>query len=132
MQNKKDFQPVNDLDTFIVASSHHTAIIKEWKRDIETRRDEARNYLISGEDTLEIPNDELQVEPVTFDIPTSPNKAQTITVPPVVVSEGVSFPTKFDIIKNFTLNSQQTFAFMIVVGHLDGDSPFQNGILQYF
>ncbi|CAF4359205.1 unnamed protein product, partial [Rotaria sordida] len=49
-------------------------MIKGWKRDIEGRRDEARNYLISGEGTLEIRDDETQIEAVATEIPTSPIK----------------------------------------------------------
>ncbi|CAF3346314.1 unnamed protein product [Rotaria socialis] len=79
-------------------------MMKHWKRDIETRKDKARNYLISCEDTLEIRNDETQIEVVTAEIPTSPFKAQTILVPPVTTTTAIIFPTKSDIIKKFTLN----------------------------
>ncbi|CAF2952419.1 unnamed protein product [Rotaria sp. Silwood2] len=99
-------------------------MIKEWKRDIETRRDQTRSYLISGEDTLEVRDDDVQVEVVTSEIPTSPFKAQIAVVPPVTASIAVSFPTKSDVIKKFTLNDQQKFAFMIVTSHLDGDNQF--------
>ncbi|CAF4384036.1 unnamed protein product, partial [Rotaria sordida] len=37
-------------------------MFKEWKRDIEAQRDETRNYLILGEDTLEIRDDEIRIE----------------------------------------------------------------------
>ncbi|CAF4899114.1 unnamed protein product, partial [Rotaria sp. Silwood2] len=52
-------------------------MIKEWKRDIETGRDKARISLISGEDILEVRDDEMQIEVVTAEIPTTPYKAQT-------------------------------------------------------
>ncbi|CAF4614307.1 unnamed protein product, partial [Rotaria socialis] len=104
-QNSDDI--VHDSSAFVVAHSHHAAMIKEWKRDIESRRDKARNYLISGENTVEIRNDEVQIEVVAAEIPTSPFKAQTTTVPPVTITTAISFPTKMDIIKKFTLNSQQ-------------------------
>ncbi|CAF4193183.1 unnamed protein product, partial [Rotaria magnacalcarata] len=39
-QNSDDI--VHDLSTFVVAHSHHAPMIKEWKRDIENRRDKAR------------------------------------------------------------------------------------------
>ncbi|CAF4434020.1 unnamed protein product [Rotaria magnacalcarata] len=102
-QNSDDI--VHDSSTFVVAHSHHAAMIKEWKRDIENRRDKARNYLISGENTVEIRDDEVQIEVVAAEIPTSPFKAQTTTVPPVTITTAISFPTKMDIIKQFTLNS---------------------------
>ncbi|CAF4809901.1 unnamed protein product [Rotaria sp. Silwood2] len=65
----------------------------EWKCDFETRRDKAKNCLISGEDTLEVRDDEMQIEVVTAEIPTSPYKAQTTMVPPVIVTIAVSFST---------------------------------------
>ncbi|CAF1515533.1 unnamed protein product, partial [Rotaria sordida] len=98
---------VDDSNTFVIAHSHHARMIKEWKRDIEIRRDQARSYLISGEDTLEVRDDDVQVEVVTSEIPTSPFKAQIAVVPPVTASTAVSFPTKSDVIKKFTLNGQQ-------------------------
>ncbi|CAF4091258.1 unnamed protein product [Rotaria sp. Silwood2] len=102
-------------------------MIKEWKRDIETRRDKARIFSISGEDTLEVRNDEMQIEVVTAEVPTSPYKAQTTMVPPVTATIAVSFPPKPDTIKQFTLNSQQKYAFMIVISHLDGENQLHKG-----
>ncbi|CAF4030425.1 unnamed protein product [Rotaria sp. Silwood2] len=99
-------------------------MIKEWKRDIETRRDKARIFLISDEDTLEVRDDEMQSKVVTAEIPTSSYKAQTTMIPPLTATIAVSFPTKSDIIKQFTLNSQQKYAFMIVTSHLDGENQF--------
>ncbi|CAF4193064.1 unnamed protein product, partial [Rotaria sp. Silwood2] len=95
-----------DFNTFVVAHPHHAAMNTEWKHDFETRRDKAKNFLISGEDTLEVRDDEMQIEVVTAEIPTSPYKAQTTMVPPVTVTIAVSFPTKPDIIKQFTLNTE--------------------------
>ncbi|CAM2727278.1 unnamed protein product [Rotaria socialis] len=118
---------VHDSSTFVVAHSHHTAMIKEWKRDIENRRDKARNYLISGGNTVEIRDDEVQIEVVAAEIPTSSFKAQTTAVPPVTMTTAISFPTKMDIIKQFTLNSQQKYAFMIVTSHLDGENQIHTG-----
>ncbi|CAF4149030.1 unnamed protein product, partial [Rotaria magnacalcarata] len=105
--------------TFVVAHSHHAPMIKEWKRDIENRRDKARNYLISGENTVEFRDDEVQLEVVATEIPTNSFRAPTTTVPLVTITTAISFPTKMDIIKQFTLNSQQKYAFMIVTSHLD-------------
>ncbi|CAF4690171.1 unnamed protein product [Rotaria sp. Silwood2] len=103
-------------------------MIKEWKRDIDTRRHEARFSLISGEDTLKVRDDGMQIEVVTAEIPTSPYKAQTTMVPPVTATIAASFPTKPDTIKQFTLNSQQKYAFMIVTSHLDGENQLHTGI----
>ncbi|CAM4981967.1 unnamed protein product [Rotaria socialis] len=122
-QNSHDI--VHDSSTFVVAHSHRAAMIKEWKRDIENRRDKARNYLISCENTVEIRDDEVQIEVVAAEIPTSPFKAQTTAVPPVTITTAISFPTKMNIIKQFTLNSQQQYAFMIVTSHLDGENQIR-------
>lgn len=103
-------------------------MIKEWKREIEIRREKTRNYLISGEDTFEIRDDETQIEVVTAEIPTSPLKVQTSVVPPVITTTTASFPSKVDIVKKYTLNSQQKYAFMIVTGHLDGDNQVHTGL----
>ncbi|CAF2182230.1 unnamed protein product, partial [Rotaria magnacalcarata] len=126
-QNSDDI--VHDSSTFVVAHSHHAAMMKEWKRDIENRKDKARNYLISGENTVEIRDDEVQIEVVAAEIPTSPFKAQTTAVLPVTITTAISFPTKMDIIKEFTLNSQQKYAFMIVTSHLDGENQIHTGII---
>lgn len=97
-------------------------MIKEWKRDIEARRENTRRFLVSGEGTLEVRDDEAQIEVVTAEIPTSPLKMQTVVVPPVIATTTISFPSKTDIVKKYTLNSQQRYAFMIITGHLDGDN----------
>ena len=126
--NRNRNHTLHDFNTFVVAHSHHAEMIKEWKRDIEIRKEKARNYLISDEDTLEIPDDETQIEVVTAEVPTSPLKIQTTVVPSVIATTPVPFPSKVDIIKKCTLNSQQKYAFMIVTGHLDGDSPINTGM----
>jgi hypothetical protein len=105
---------------------------KKWKQDIESRKDQARNYLITGDNVLQRRDDETQIEVVTADIFTSPIKEQIATVPPVTTTIADSVPTKSDIIMDFTLNSQQKFAFMIVTGHLDGDHEFHTGICRNF
>jgi len=103
-------------------------MIKGWKRDIEDRRDEARNYLISGENTLEVRDDETQIEVVATEIPTSPIKTRATRVPPVTTTNVILFPTKQDIIRQFTLNNQQKYAFMIITSHLDGENHTYTGI----
>ena len=127
LSNKNCCCITDALNTFIVADSHHSTINKQWKQDIEKRKDQARNYLMSGEDSLETPNKEIQIERITSEIPTSPFKMGTVAVPPVTTTIAVSLPTKSDIIKTFTLNSQQQFAFMIITSHLDGDNHLYTG-----
>ena len=103
-------------------------MIKQWKGEIENRRDKARNYLISGEDTVETRNEDTQLEVVIADIPTSPLKEQTTTIAPVVATTAILFPAKMDISNNFTLNNQHVYAFMIVTSHLDGDNTVHTSI----
>ena len=81
---------------------------------------------------MEIWNDDTQLEVVIADISTSPLKEQTTTIAPVSAATGISFPTKMDIINNFTLNNQQVYAFMIVTSHLDGDNTVHTGIFLDF
>ncbi|CAM4929119.1 unnamed protein product [Rotaria socialis] len=81
----------------------------------------------TNENTVEIRNDEVQIEVVAAEIPTSPFKVQTTAVPPVTIISAISFTTKMDIIKQFTLNSQQKYAFTIVTSHLDGENQIHAG-----
>ena len=85
---------------------------------MKSRKNKARYYLLLGEDTVEIRDDNIRIEVVTAEIPTSSFKEQTVTIAPVNATTTTSFPTKMDIIKNFTLNNQQKYAFMIVTSHL--------------
>ena len=122
--HRNDSYTIEDQSTFVLASSYHTVMIRKWKQDIESKREQIRNYLITGNGILEKRDDETLIEVVTNDIPTSPLKGQIITVPPVTTTTAVSFPTKADIIKDSTLNDQQRFAFMIITTHLDQDRQF--------
>ncbi|CAF1187421.1 unnamed protein product [Rotaria sordida] len=117
---ENNYGAIHDVHTFVVAREHHTIMIKEWKRDIDARRDETRNYLILGEDTLEVRDDETQIEIVGNEIPTSPIKTKVATVPAVTATNAILCPIKQDSVKRFTLNIEQKYAFMIVTSHLDG------------
>ncbi|CAF1220125.1 unnamed protein product [Rotaria sordida] len=129
---ENNYGAIHDVHTFVVARERHTTMIKEWKRDIEARRDETRNYLISVEDTLEVRDDETHIDVEDAEIPTSPIKTKVATVPPVTATNAILFPTKQDTIKQFTLNIQQKYAFMIVTSHLDGEYYAYTGMLSRF
>ncbi|CAF1263450.1 unnamed protein product [Rotaria sordida] len=129
---ENNYGVIHDVHTFVVAREHHTIMIKEWKRDIDARRDETRNYLILGEDTLEVRDDETQIEIVGNEIPTSPIKTKVATVPFVTAANAILFPTKQDIVKQFTINIQQKNAFIIVTSHLDGEHYAYTGMLSRF
>jgi hypothetical protein len=45
-----------------------------------------------------------------------------------VMSVTATFPTQKSIADEFTLNREQRAAFMIITGHLDGDSRCRTGI----
>ena len=127
--NRSDFSIADDSKTFTISTSHQVSMIKEWKQDLDTRRDQARNKLVVGEDNYEIRHDQAVVEIITTEIPTSPVKRTNNVVPPVTTTMAASLPKKSDTIEKFTLNRQQTFAFMIITGHLDGDSAVHDGRL---
>ncbi|CAF1132047.1 unnamed protein product [Rotaria sordida] len=124
----KELLPENVAKTAKINKKTTKFSIKRWKRDIEGRRDEARNYLISGENTLEVRDDETQIEVVATEIPTSPIKTRATRVPPVTTTNAILFPTKQDIIRQFTLSTQQKYAFMIITSHLDGENHAYTGI----
>ncbi|CAF4200146.1 unnamed protein product [Rotaria sordida] len=88
-----------------------------------------RFALLNGEGTLEIRDDETQIEVVATEIPTSPIKTRATRVPPVTTTNAILFPTKQDIIRQFTLNTQQKYAFMIITSHLDGGNHAYTGII---
>ncbi|CAF4208302.1 unnamed protein product, partial [Rotaria sordida] len=84
------------------------------------------------EDILEVRDDETWIEIVGIEIPTSLIKTKVATVPSVTATNAILFPTKQDIVKQFTLNIQQKYAFMIVTSHLDGEHYTYTGMLSRF
>ena len=132
VSNRNNYSIADDLKTFTISTSQQVSMIKEWKQDLDARRDQARNKLVVGEDNYEIRHDQPVVEMITTEIPTSPVKRPNNVVPPVTTTLAASLPKKSDTIKKFTLNRQQTFAFMIITGHLDGDSAVHDGRLCLF
>ncbi|CAF4218435.1 unnamed protein product, partial [Rotaria sordida] len=88
-----------------------------------------RFALLNGEGTLEIRDDETQIEVVATEIPTSPIKTRATRVPPVTTTNAILFPTKQDIIRQCTLNTQQKYAFMIITSHLDGENHAYTGTI---
>lgn len=121
------YHDVIDSNTFVRAHTHHIAMIKGWKQDIEGRRNQARRFLITGDTVLEQRDDEVEFQVEAVDILTSPSKEQVTTVPPVTTTVSFLFPSKMHIVKDFTLNKQQEFAFMIVTSHLDKENQFHKG-----
>ena len=90
--NRNNYYFVDDSNTFLRANSDHAAKIKEWKREVESKKDQARNYLISGEDSPEIIDRAPQIEVVTSEISTSPIKVQNTKIPPVITTLAAALP----------------------------------------
>ena len=132
VSNGHNYSIADDLKTFTISTPQRVSLIKEWKQDLDARRDQARNKLVVGEDNYEIRHDQAVVEMITTEIPTSPVKMSNNVVPPVTTTMATSLPKKSDTVKKFTLNRQQTFAFMIITGHLDGDSAVHDGRRRFF
>jgi hypothetical protein len=119
---------MDDQSTFVECTLHHTTMNKQWKHDIEAKRDLARNYLITGGDQISDTNDEINTIVVTNVDSAIQAKGQVNVIPPVTSTKMITAPTQFDIANEFTLNDQQKFAFMIITGHLNDDSQFRTGI----
>jgi hypothetical protein len=117
-----------DQETFVQCTSHHATINKQWKHDIETRRDLARNYLITGGDEAAQSDDRIGTEAVTVIETAIHRQKQTNTIPFVTATRMVALATQLDVVNEFTLNDQQKSAFMIVTGHLNSDSRYSIGL----
>jgi hypothetical protein len=101
---------------------------KKWKQDIEAKRNLARTYLITGEDQISEPDDVMDTQAVNIVESATQPKGQINAIPLVTATTMVTFPMQLDIANEFTLNDQQKSAFMIITGHLNGDSRFHAGI----
>lgn len=130
-RNRNDNHSVDDTDTFAPAHADDNRMIKRWKHEIENRKDQLRNYLITGEDTVATRNDEKPLEVMTVDVSTISSNNDAIAVPSVTKTVLISPQIKSDIMKNFTLNDQQRFAFSIITDHLDQDKPVHAGTLRH-
>jgi len=104
---------------------------KQWKHDIEAKRDLARTFLIKGGDQMADSSDETETGVVTVIESSTLLRDQADLVPPVMATKMVAFTTQLDIAEDFTLHDQQRFAFMIITGHLNGDTRFHTGTSQY-
>ena len=55
------------------------------------------------------------------------NSEKNTSIPPILVVKN-NYSTQSSIIHEFTLNKEQRAAFLIITGHLDGDSRCRTGI----
>ena len=121
-----------DQSTFIECTSHHTAINKQWNHDIETKRDLARNYLITGGDQEAKSNGGTETEVVSVVESATKPKGQNNVVPSVTATRMVALAMQLEVANEFTLNNQQKSAFMLITGHLNGESRFRIGLSHGF
>lgn len=117
----------DDETAFVECNSRYKTIHKTWKQEIERKRDEVRSRIITGEDESSEENDEAGIEVVTIVHPTTPINIQEDVVSSVTAIKMMPLTMQLDVANQFTLNDQQKFAFMIITGHLDGDTRFHIG-----
>ena len=102
---------------------------KQWKHDIETKKEKARTFLITGGDqTLNSKNEvENGIMPITES--TQQLHKQTKVISSVTTTRMSILTTQLDTVNEYTLNNEQKFAFMIITGHLNGENRFRAGLL---
>ena len=116
--------------TFVECTSDHTISSKQWKHDIENKRDLARNHLITGGNQMLELNNEIGSEPVAIVESSAQPKDTVNLIPTVIATRMTTITTQLAIANEFTLNTEQKFAFMIITGHLNGENRFCAGIIE--
>ena len=102
---------------------------KRWKHDIETKKEKARAFLITGEDQTLASDHEIENEVIPITEPTQQLSKQTKVISSVTTTRMSILTTQLDIVNEYTLNKEQKLAFMIITGHLNGESRFHAGLL---
>ena len=119
---------------FVAATKNLVHLNKKWQEQLKTERERARRTLITGNYDTE--DDSLDVHAakdtmVTVMNPISDNNNSNQrndgSILPVV-SLTTNVPTQKSIADEFTLNREQSAAFMIITSHLGGDSRCRAGI----
>jgi hypothetical protein len=119
---------------FVAATQNLVHLNKKWQEQLKTERERARRTLITGNyDTADDSSDVHVAKDamVTMMNPISDNnnsnRENDGSILPVV-SLTTNVPTQKSIVDEFTLNREQSAAFMIITSHLDGDSRCRAGI----
>ena len=121
------------LVPFICATPTLVQLNTKWQEQLKTEKERARRNLMTGnydkrDDTLDY--DSVKDAVVTVVNPNYNNKNNFENYGSIlpVISITTSFPTQKSIADEFTLNTEQRAAFMIITSHLDGDSRSRTGI----
>ena len=117
---------------FVSATSNLIKLNSRWQDQLKIEKERVRRSLISGKHNKD--DDILDFNDATDAVVTviNPNNNQNnfekySSIPPVLVVKN-NFSTQNSIIGEFTLNKEQRAAFLIITGHLDGDSRCRTGI----
>ena len=102
---------------------------KQWKHDIETKKEKARTFLITGGDQTLNSKNEVENEIMPVIESTQQLNKQTKIISSVTTTRMSVLTTQLDIVNEYTLNKEQKFAFMIITGHLNGETRFRTGLL---
>lgn len=122
------------LIPFVAATKNLVHLNKKWQEQLKNEKERARRTLITGShDTADDPLDVhaakhvmvTVMNPISND--NNSNQENNGSIPPVVLVR-TNVPTQKSIADEFTLNTEQRAAFMIITSHLDGDSRCRAGI----
>jgi hypothetical protein len=120
---------VCDRQFLIPATAELIQLNKKWQRQITEEKEQKRNACINENDNGDFALQRIAdadqsvtvVESATLlnfrDDDVSSDSVYTQSVKAISLSAG---PTRQQIARQFTLNKNQTAAFMIITGHLDG------------
>jgi hypothetical protein len=118
--------------SFVSATPNLIRLNSKWQDQLKIEKDRVRRSLISGKHGKE--DDILDFDDVTDAVVTvidpynnQNNFEKYISIPPVLVVKN-NFSAQNSIINEFTLNKEQRAAFLIITGHLDGDTRCRTGI----
>ena len=118
-----------DRQFLIPATAELIQLNKKWQRQITEEKEKKRNACINEDDNgdfalqsiADVDQSVTMVEAATLfsfgDDDVSSDSVYTQSVKAISLSTG---PTRQQIAREFTLNKNQTAAFMIITGHLDG------------
>ena len=118
-----------DHHFLIPATAELVQLNKKWQRQIIEEKERKRNACINEDDSGDLPMQSItdadqsvtMIEAATLfnfgDDEVSSDSLYTQSVKAISLSAG---PTRQQIAREFTLNKNQTAAFMIITGHLDG------------
>lgn len=118
---------------FVSATPKLIQLNTKWQEQLKTEKERVRRSLITGnynrtDDTLDL--DDAKDVVVTVVNPSNYNTNNLENYGSIlpVASIATNFSTQKTIADEFTLNREQRAAFMIITGHLDGDSRCRTGI----